>query len=69
MFGDVGVDVLGRLLAADAEALHQVSRGQPALPPGNGLNQTIAKCQIPADLRDRLFAFHDSSMCADTLPV
>jgi hypothetical protein len=69
MFGDVGVDVLGRLLAADAEALHQVSRGQPAFPPGNGLNQTIAKCQVPADLFDGLLAFHTLSMCANTLPV
>ena len=69
MLGDVGVDVFRRLLATDAKALDQVSRGQPALPPGNGLNQTIAKCQLPADLRDRLFAFHDPSMCADTLPV
>ncbi|MNI73704.1 hypothetical protein D3C73_1297300 [compost metagenome] len=69
MFIDVGIDVFRRLLAADAEALHQVSRGQPALPPGNGLNQTIAKCQIPADLFDGLLAFHNLSMCANTLPV
>ncbi|MOA57829.1 hypothetical protein D3C78_1820850 [compost metagenome] len=39
---DVGVDVLRRLLAADAEALHQVIRGQAAFPPGHGLDQTIA---------------------------
>lgn len=69
MFRDVRVDVLGRLLAADAEALDQVSRGQPALPPGNGLDQTIAKCQVPANLLDGLLAFHTLSMCANTLPV
>ncbi|MNL52188.1 hypothetical protein D3C87_1753390 [compost metagenome] len=62
MFGDVGIDVFGRLLTANAEALDQVSRGQPALPPGNGLNQTIAKCQVPADLFDGLLAFHIASL-------
>ena len=69
MFGDVGIDVFGRLLAADAKALDQVPRGQSALPPGNGLNQTVAKCQVPADLFDGLLAFHNLSMCANTLPV
>ncbi|MNO66851.1 hypothetical protein D3C76_576500 [compost metagenome] len=69
MFGDVGIDVLRRLLAADAKALHQVARGQPAFPPGNGLDQTIAKCQVPAYLLDGLLAFHTLSMCAITLPV
>ncbi|MNC47158.1 hypothetical protein D3C75_962040 [compost metagenome] len=69
MFRDVGVDVLGRLLTADTEALHQVSRGQTAFPPGDGLDQTIAKCQVPAYLLDGLLAFHTLSMCAITLPV
>ncbi|MNG37605.1 hypothetical protein D3C84_1250150 [compost metagenome] len=69
MFSDVRIDVFRRLLAADAEALNQVPRGQPAFPPDNGLDQTIAKCQVPADLCDGLFAFHNPSMCANTLPV
>ncbi|MNI51754.1 hypothetical protein D3C73_1064940 [compost metagenome] len=69
MFCDVGIDVFRRLLAADAKALHQVARGQPALPPGNGFDQTIAKCQVPAYLLDRLLAFHTLSTCANTLPV
>ncbi|MNN40710.1 hypothetical protein D3C81_1547930 [compost metagenome] len=45
---DVGVDVLRRLLTADAEALHQVIGGQAAFPPGHGLDQAIAQGQIPA---------------------
>ena len=69
MFGDVRVDVLRRLLAADAKALHQVARGQPAFPPGNGLDQVIAKCHAPAYSLDGLLAFHTLSMCAITLPV
>lgn len=69
MFVDVGVDVLGGLLAANAEALHQMPCGQPAFLPGNGLDQTIAKCQIPTDLLDVLLAFHAPSMCLNTLPV
>ncbi|MCY1421098.1 hypothetical protein D9M71_367420 [compost metagenome] len=48
VFADVGVDVLRRLLAADAEALHQVIGGQAALPPGHCLDQAIAQGQIPA---------------------
>ena len=69
MFIDVGVDVLGRLLTADAEALDQVPRGQPAFPPGDSLDQAIAKCQVPAHLLDGLLAFHTRSMCLNTLPV
>lgn len=48
VFVDVGVDVLRRLLTADAEALHQVIGGQAALSPGHGLDQVIAQGQIPA---------------------
>ncbi|MNJ60866.1 hypothetical protein D3C77_566270 [compost metagenome] len=44
MLGDVGVDVLRRLLATDTKALHQVAGGQAAFPPGHGLDHTIAKC-------------------------
>ncbi|MNG22200.1 hypothetical protein D3C84_1066590 [compost metagenome] len=69
MFIDVGVDVFRGLLAADAEALDQVTRGQPAFPPGDGLDQTIAKCQVPAHLFDGLLAFHIRSMWLNTLPV
>ena len=69
MLGDLGIDVLGGLLATDAKALYQVARGQPAFSPGNGLDQTIAKCEVPAYLLDGLLAFHTRSMCAITLPV
>nr|GFD18038.1 hypothetical protein [Tanacetum cinerariifolium] len=51
---DVRIDVFRRLLTTDPEALDQVSRGQPAFPPGNGLDQTVAKCQIPPNLLDVL---------------
>ncbi|MNH39396.1 hypothetical protein D3C79_1005600 [compost metagenome] len=69
MLADVGIDVLGGLLAADAKALHQVARGQAALPPGHGFDQAIAKCQVPADLVYLLSTFHGPSMCANCLPV
>ena len=69
MLGDVGVDVLGCLLMADAEALHQVHRGQPAFPPCDGFDQSVAKGEVPTDLRDGLIAFHVASMRANTLPV
>jgi hypothetical protein len=39
MFASVGIDVLGRVLAADAEMLDQVHRGQPAFSPGDGFDQ------------------------------
>ncbi|MCY1373878.1 hypothetical protein D9M69_611770 [compost metagenome] len=42
MLADVGVDVLGCLLPADTKALYQVSRCQPAFPPGHRLDQAIA---------------------------
>ncbi|MNR28602.1 hypothetical protein D3C85_1459310 [compost metagenome] len=58
MFADVGVDVLGRLLAADAEALHQVVGGQAPLPPDHRLDQAVAQGQVPAHMFDRLLAFH-----------
>ncbi|MDT4831952.1 hypothetical protein FQZ97_654840 [compost metagenome] len=48
VFVDVGVDVFRRLLAADAEALHQVIGGQTAFPPGHRLDQAVAQRQIPA---------------------
>ncbi|WVM94573.1 hypothetical protein ULG90_03465 [Halopseudomonas pachastrellae] len=49
MLGDVGIDVLGGLLAADAKALDQVLCGQPTFPPGNRFDQAVAKGKIPAD--------------------
>ncbi|MNJ77324.1 hypothetical protein D3C77_747960 [compost metagenome] len=58
MLADVGVDVLGRLLAADAEALHQVARGQAAFPPGDRFDQAVAQGEVPADVAERLFPFH-----------
>jgi hypothetical protein len=61
MLGDVGIDVLGCLLTADAETLHQVSRGQPAFPPCDGFNQSIANGEASTDLRDGLLAFHVAS--------
>ncbi|MNY26084.1 hypothetical protein D3C86_1599120 [compost metagenome] len=62
MLGDVGVDVLGGLLTADAEALRQVHRGQPAFPPRHGFDQSVAKGEVPTDLLDGLLAFHVASM-------
>ena len=41
-FPQVGVDVLGRLLAADAEAVTDVIGGQAAFPQCDGLNQSVA---------------------------
>ena len=63
MFGDGGVDVLGGLLAADTEALHQVLCGQPAFPPGYGLDQTIANGKIPEDGFGGGAAFHGVLTC------
>lgn len=69
VFIDIGVDVLGRLLTANAKALHQVVRGQPTLPPGHRLDEAIAQRQIPAYRFDLLLAFHSHSICSKTLPV
>lgn len=67
--GDVGVDVLRRLLPADTNALHQMACGQTALPPGDGLDQAVAQRQIPAHGLDFLLAFHPGLTCSKTLPV
>jgi len=64
---EVGVDVLRCLLAADAETLYQMTRGQTAFSPGDRLYQAVTQGQIPADLADRLLAFHTRLICWKTL--
>ena len=63
MLVQVGVDVFGGLLPADAETLHQMAGGQATFPPGNRLDQPVTQCQIPANLTDRLLAFHARPIC------
>ena len=62
-FGDVGVDVLGGLLTADTKTLHQVLSGQPTFPPGDRLDQTVAKGKIPANGFGGGAAFHGVLTC------
>lgn len=62
MVGDGGADVLGGLLAADTEALHQVL-GQPAFPPGGRLDQAVTKGKIPANGFGGGTAFHGVLTC------
>ncbi|MNQ65458.1 hypothetical protein D3C85_799130 [compost metagenome] len=58
VFADIGIDVLGCLLPADAETLHQMVGGQAPLPPDHRLDQAVAQGQVPAHMFDRLLAFH-----------
>ncbi|MNO77081.1 hypothetical protein D3C76_681790 [compost metagenome] len=60
MLIDVGVDVLGGLLAADAEALHQMIRRQASFPPSDSFNQLVPQRQIPAHSCNSTCPFHEA---------
>ena len=48
MLGQVGVDVFGGLLAADAKGAHQVVGREPAFPEADDFDEAVAEQQVPA---------------------
>src|SRR5690606_10119369 len=48
VLGQVGVDVLGGLLPADAKGTHQVVGRESALPQTDDFDQAVSQQQVPA---------------------